>query len=198
MLPVPQRALGSQGLKVSAQGLGCMGMTAFHSGGNSPGQEEKSLETFAKAIELGLNFFDTAWIYQSFGADGKENRTNEELLGKGIKIHGREKFIIATKFGLMPAAGGIATSGKAEDIRSQAADSLQRLGVSYIDLYYQHRMDPSTPIEDTMKCLKEMIQEGSLRTDLSILVKSILLIILFLSTQASSDTWVFQNVHQRN
>lgn len=160
MSSVPQRALGSQGLRVSAQGLGCMGMTAFHSGANSPGQEEISLETFAKAIELGLNFFDTAWIYQSFGADGKENRTNEELVGKAIKIHGRDKFIIATKFGLVPGAGGITLSGKAADIRSQVADSLQRLGVSYIDLYYQHRMDPSTPIEETMKCLKELIEEG--------------------------------------
>jgi aryl-alcohol dehydrogenase-like predicted oxidoreductase len=195
---VPQRALGSQGLKVSAQGLGCMGMTAFHSGGNSPGQEEKSLETFAKAIELGLNFFDTAWIYQSFGADGKENRTNEELLGKAIKIHGRDKFIIATKFGLVPGASGIIKSGKAEDVRSQLADSLRRLGVSYIDLYYQHRMDPSTPIEDTMKCLKELIEEGWVGAERFVLVKSISSKTTILSTQVLSDMWVFQNAHQRN
>lgn len=160
---------------VSAQGLGCMGMTAFHSGGNSPGQEELSLETFAKAIELGLNFFDTAWIYQSFGADGKENRTNEELLGKAIKIHGRDKFIIATKFGLVPSATGISASGKAVDIRSQVADSLQRLGVSYIDLYYQHRMDTSTPIEETMECLKALINEGWTLADCYLLTKNYLI-----------------------
>lgn len=157
---VPQRALGSQGLIVSAQGLGCMGMTAFYGGNNNEEQEAKSLATIAKGLELGLNFFDTAWVYQTFGADGKENTTNEELIAKAIKIHGRDKFVLATKFGLKLTATGLQVSGTPESIRSQLDDSLQRLGVTYIDLYYQHRMDPATPIEETMKCLKSLVQEG--------------------------------------
>ena len=162
-MAVPKKALGSQGLQVSAQGLGCMGMTAFYTGFVVAEREEKSLKAIARALELGLNFFDTAWVYQSFGVDGQPNRTNEELLGKAIKIHGRDKFIIATKFGIIPTATGLTYSGKPEQIRSQLADSLQRLGTDYIDLYYQHRMDPSTPIEETMECLKQLVQEGKIR-----------------------------------
>ena len=138
-------------------------MTAFYTGFVVAEQEEKSLKTIARALELGLNFFDTAWVYQSFGVDGQPNRTNEELLGKAIKIHGRDKFIIATKFGFIPTATGLTLSGKPDLIRSQLADSLQRLGTDYIDLYYQHRMDPSTPIEETMECLKQLVQEGKIR-----------------------------------
>ena len=85
----------------------------------------------------GINFFDTAWIYQSFGSDGKENRTNEELLGKAIKKFGRERFVIATKFGICMTAEGMKFSGKPEVIKTQLHDSLQRLGVDHIDLYYQ-------------------------------------------------------------
>ena len=93
------RKLGSQGLVVPAMGLGCMGMTAFYTTGSDPrALEEQGLQTIAKALELGINFLDTAWIYQAKGSDG-QLVTNEELLGKAIKIHGREKFIIATKFG---------------------------------------------------------------------------------------------------
>ena len=137
-----------------------MGMTAFYGGKNDAEQEVNSLATIAKALELGLNFLDTAWVYQTFGADGKENRTNEELIAKAIKIHGRDKFILATKFGLSATATGLMISGKPDLIRSQLADSLERLGVTYIDLYYQHRMDPSTPIEETMECLKALVEEG--------------------------------------
>ena len=92
------RKLGSQGLVVPAMGLGCMGMTAFYTGFDHQASEEQSLQTIAKALELGVNFLDTAWVYQAKGRNG-ELVTNEELLGKAIKIHGREKFIIATKFG---------------------------------------------------------------------------------------------------
>lgn len=120
------------------------------------------METIAKALDLGLNFFDTAWIYQSFGKDGDPNTTNEELLAKAIKIHGRERFIIATKFGITITPSGMQPNGTPELIRSQLADSLQRLDVDSIDLYYQHRMDPNTPIEVTMNCLKELVKEGKI------------------------------------
>ena len=140
-----------------------MGMTAFYTGFNLVEHEGKSLQTIARALELGLNFFDTAWMYQSIGPDGHVNATNEELLGKAIKIHGRDKFIIATKFGVIRSATGMTISGKPELVRSQLADSLKRLGTDYVDLYYQHRMDPSTPIEETMECLKQLVQEGKIR-----------------------------------
>ena len=140
-----------------------MGMTAFYTGFNPAEQEGKSLQTIARALELGMNFFDTAWMYQSIGPDGQVKATNEELLGKAIKIHGRDRFIIATKFGVAYTPAGRIVSGKPELIRSQLADSLQRLGTDYVDLYYQHRMDPTTPIEVTMECLKQLVQEGKIR-----------------------------------
>lgn len=110
-----------------------------------------------------MNFFDTAWIYQSFGAGGGDNVTNEEVLGRAIKRHGRDKFIIATKFGIGMGPTGMIFSGKPDFVRAQLNDSLTRLGVSCIDLYYMHRMDPSTPIEETMVCLKELIAEGKIK-----------------------------------
>jgi len=162
---IPQRPIGKQGLVASAQGLGCMGMTAFYGDFDRSVQEVESLKTIARALELGINLLDTAWIYQSFGAGGGGNFTNEELLGKAIKIHGRDKFVIATKFGLGVdlATGTRFISGKEDFIRSQLADSLQRLGTDYIDLYYMHRMDPSTPIEETMHTLKALVEEGKIR-----------------------------------
>ncbi|CAK4214890.1 unnamed protein product [Aphanomyces euteiches] len=163
MAQVPQRPLGSQGLVCSAQGLGCMGMTAFYGNFDRAAQEEESLRTISKALELGINMLDTAWIYQSFGAGGGGNFTNEELVGKAIKQHGREKFVIATKFGLVPSAEGFKISGKEDVLRSQLADSLKRLGTDYIDLYYMHRMDPETPIEDTMRVLKSLVEEGKIK-----------------------------------
>ncbi|CAK4706793.1 hypothetical protein LEN26_016320 [Aphanomyces euteiches] len=165
MSKVVQRALGSAGLVCSAQGLGCMGMTAFY-GNFDRAAQEVSLRTISKALELGINMLDTAWIYQSFGAGGGGNFTNEELVGKAIQQHGREKFVIATKFGIIPdptAPDGRRTSGKEVDIRSQLADSLQRLGTHYIDLYYMHRMDPDTPIEETMAVLKSLVHEGKIK-----------------------------------
>mmetsp|Transcript_11862 Transcript_11862/g.12782 ORF Transcript_11862/g.12782 Transcript_11862/m.12782 type:complete len:342 (-) Transcript_11862:83-1108(-) len=161
---IPQRSLGKQGLVVSAQGLGCMGMTAFFGDFDRAAQEPESLKTIAKALELGINFLDTAWIYQSFGAGGGGNSTNEELVGKAIRIHGRDKFIIATKFGIDVRADGTrVVCGKEDFIRSQLADSLARLDTDYIDLYYMHRMDPNTPIEETMEVLKSLVHEGKIR-----------------------------------
>ncbi|CAK4172910.1 unnamed protein product [Aphanomyces euteiches] len=163
MVQVPHRPLGSQGLVCSAQGLGCMGMTAFYGNFDRAAQEEESLRTISKALELGINMLDTAWIYQSFGAGGGGNFTNEELVGKAIKQHGRDKFVIATKFGFVPKEGGMVVSGSEETIRSQLADSLQRLGTNYIDLYYMHRMDPDTPIEETVAVLKSLVEEGKIK-----------------------------------
>ncbi|CAK4616166.1 hypothetical protein LEN26_016325 [Aphanomyces euteiches] len=163
---VPQRPLGSQGLVCSAQGLGCMGMTAFYGNFDRAAQEEESLRTISKALELGINMLDTAWIYQSLGAGGGGNFTNEELVGKAIKQHGRDKFIIATKFGIVLDPANLTTrriSGKEVDIRAQLADSLKRLDTDYIDLYYMHRMDPSTPIEETVAVLKSLVQEGKIK-----------------------------------
>jgi aryl-alcohol dehydrogenase-like predicted oxidoreductase len=135
-------------------------------------------------LEVGINFFDTAWIYQSFGlggylklstivpmiaimgnvTGGGGNFTNEELLGKAIKIHGRDKFVIATKFGITrDASGNRGISGSEETIMSQLSDSLQRLGTDYVDLYYMHRMDPSTPIEETVRVLSRVVSEGKIR-----------------------------------
>jgi aryl-alcohol dehydrogenase-like predicted oxidoreductase len=148
---------------VSAQGLGCMGMTAFYGTFDREATEEESLRVFGTALECGINFVDTAWIYQSFGCDGKVNTTNEELVGKALKMYGREKFIVATKFGICIEDGKEQFSGKEALIRSQLADSLARLDVDYIDLYYMHRMDPSTPIEDTMRVLKALVEEGKIR-----------------------------------
>lgn len=140
-----------------------MGMTTAYGDFDRAAQETESLKTFAKGLELGINFVDTAWVYQSFGAGGGGNYINEELVGKALKIHGREKFVVATKFGLLYGPAGAEISGKEETIRSQLADSLQRLGTDYIDLYYQHRMDPNTPIEETMTVLKSLVEEGKIR-----------------------------------
>ena len=151
--------LGSQGLMVMPVGLGCMNMTAFYGSFDRSDAEEGNMKTIEKALEVGVSLFDTAWIYQSFGADSKENTTNEELLGKAIAKFGRKRFIIATKFGI--TLSGI--SGKADVIRSQLNESLSRLGTDYVDLYYMHRMDPKTPIEETMTTLIELKDEGKVR-----------------------------------
>ena len=143
---------------VSAQGFGAMGMTAFYKA-NDQNSEEDNLATIGKALECGVNFIDTAWIYQNF----ETGETNEALIGKAIKKYGRDKFVIATKFGIVPSATGLGSDGKPASIRSQLSDSLQRLDIDCIDLYYMHRMDPSTPIEETMKCLLELKNEGKIK-----------------------------------
>lgn len=139
-----------------------MGMTAFYGDFDRATQEPESLKTIARALELGINFLDTAWVYQSYG-NGGGNYTNEELVGKAIKIHGREKFVIATKFGIILGPNGRQISNSEETIRSQLADSLRRLDTDYIDLYYAHRIDQDIPIENTMQVLKSLVEEGKIR-----------------------------------
>ena len=146
--------------KSSDEILCSMGMTAFYSKSGPPMSDEEwethCMDTIGKALDMGVNLFDTAWIYQDF----KTGATNEALLGKAIKKFGRDKFIICTKFGITLTLG---SSGKPELIREQLADSLQRLDTDYVDLYYMHRMDPSTPIEETMQTLKELKDEGKIK-----------------------------------
>jgi len=147
------RSLGRSGLTVSALGLGCMSMSEFY----GPGDDTESIATVHRAIELGVTFFDTADVYGPF--------KNEELVGRAIKGK-REKLTIATKFGIVrdpadPKARGV--NGKPEYIRKSCESSLRRLGTDYIDLYYQHRVDPNTPIEETVGGLAELVKEGKIR-----------------------------------
>lgn len=148
-----QRRLGHQGLVVSMQGLGCMGMSEFYGARD----DAESLATIDRALELGCSFLDTADMYGPY--------TNEELVGRAIRGR-RDRFVIATKFGITrhptdPMKRGI--SGKPEYVRESCEGSLRRLGVDVIDLYYQHRVDPETPIEDTIGAMAELVREGKVR-----------------------------------
>ena len=146
--------LGTNRLDVSRIGLGCMGMSAFYSGA---GQDDAgAIATIHRAIDLGVTFFDTAEIYGPY--------TNESLLGRACAGK-REQVVIATKFGtiLHRGDGTRGLDGTAENIRLSVEGSLSRLGTDYIDLYYQHRMDPGTPIEETVGTLAELIAEGKIR-----------------------------------
>jgi aryl-alcohol dehydrogenase-like predicted oxidoreductase len=146
------RTLGTQGLEVSELGLGCMGMSEFY----GTGDEDESIATIHRAIELGITFLDTADMYGPF--------TNEKLIGRAIQGR-RDEVVLATKFGNERKEDGtrLGVNGKPEYVRKACDASLSRLGVDHIDLYYQHRVDPDTPIEETWGTMAELVEAGKVR-----------------------------------
>lgn len=155
------RNVSLDGLEVSRLGLGCMGMSAYYSGAGL--DDNESIRTIHRALDLGITFIDTAEVYGPY--------TNEELVGRAIKGR-RDEVVLATKFGLISHRGagarvnpgGIqALDSSPENIRIAVEGSLKRLRTDYIDLYYQHRVDPATPIEETVGALRELVKEGKVR-----------------------------------
>jgi len=145
------RKLGRNGPEVSAVGLGCMGMSAFYGAAD----EAQSIAVIHRALDLGVTLFDTAEMYGP--------HTNEVLLGKALKGR-RDEAFIATKFGINRQPDGSAiTDGSPANVRRAVEGSLSRLGVDHIDLYYQHRIDPNTPIEETVGAMAELVREGKVR-----------------------------------
>jgi len=158
-MPVDVRPLGKQGLQVPRIGYGAMGATAFYGVEDVAAAEATALAAIDKYIELCSPqpvHIDTALIYAH-----PSGATNEALVGKAIAKHGRDKFIIATKFGVNPTT--YAPASKPDEIREQLNISLSRLGTNYIDLYYQHRADPNTPVESVVGTLKELVNEGKIK-----------------------------------
>jgi aryl-alcohol dehydrogenase-like predicted oxidoreductase len=147
-----RRRLGSQGLEVSEEGLGCMGMSEFY----GTTDEGEAIATIHRALELGITFFDTADMYGPF--------TNERLVGRALAGR-RDDVVIATKFGNVRAEGGerLGIRGDAAYVKQACDASLERLGVDTIDLYYQHRVDFDTPIEETVGAMAELVEEGKVR-----------------------------------
>jgi aryl-alcohol dehydrogenase-like predicted oxidoreductase len=147
-----RRKLGGQGLEVSAVGLGCMGMSEFYGSRD----ENEAIATIHRALDLGIDFLDTADAYGPF--------TNEKLVGRAIRDR-RDRAIVATKFGNQRRDDGswIGINGKPEYVRQACEGSLQRLGVDHIDLYYQHRVDNSVPIEETIGAMADLVRQGKVR-----------------------------------
>jgi aryl-alcohol dehydrogenase-like predicted oxidoreductase len=149
---MPQRRLGKSPLTVSALGLGCMGMSEFY----GPQDDEESIATIRHALDQGINFLDTADVY------GRGH--NEELVGRAIRGR-RDQVVLATKFGNVRDSSGawVGVSGRPEYVQQCCEASLKRLGVSHVDLYYQHRVDPSTPIEETVDAMARLVEQGKVR-----------------------------------